>query len=504
MNASSLAMEYHTDAVLYPITQVFGGKTLLADFTSTYGLYAELLNPLFHLIGLSVFKFTCVMTVLLLLGVIALFKAFTMIVKRVSFWFLFCCSLALIMSAWVLLDPQDTPYFQYFPIRFLFPALGTFLFIVILKSEKYSKRHENKWIALMGVLSAFGIFWNLDSGIPLIGSIFCWLLMRLILINQKLVHYADLKKMTLVIITFLLSVSCLFIYLTLKAKAPLSLGNLFKYQEIYYMTGYNQIPLPRTVHPWMAILGIYGFGIVYSLYIQLFRTNKGPHEIVFFLSVMGIGLFTYYQGRANEYNLLSVIWPAIFIVLVLADRNIKNVKDRLIPRHALLPVAAAILLTSIFSTAFLIKIPDLINISTARYRELTFRGNTMAEENMRFIATHIGNSRSAVIISQKQSAYLAELGLVSPINGPGISETILKSDIDSFFRQISEKNISKIFICLESDGSVHQRYVEYIPLSKKYKIAASVDIDHQKLPPWDGYMNLLVPYQQPVENILLK
>ena len=46
----------HADAVLYAISQVLRGKTLLIDLPSQYGLYPELIRPIFSLINPSVFN----------------------------------------------------------------------------------------------------------------------------------------------------------------------------------------------------------------------------------------------------------------------------------------------------------------------------------------------------------------------------------------------------------------------------------------------------------------
>jgi hypothetical protein len=50
----------HFDAVIYTVSQVVMGKTLLADLPSQYGLFPEFIAPLFRLIELSTLSFTAV------------------------------------------------------------------------------------------------------------------------------------------------------------------------------------------------------------------------------------------------------------------------------------------------------------------------------------------------------------------------------------------------------------------------------------------------------------
>ena len=54
----------HFNVVFFPVVQVYQGKALLINCSSQYGLYPQLLLPLFCLVGLSVLSFTVVMALL--------------------------------------------------------------------------------------------------------------------------------------------------------------------------------------------------------------------------------------------------------------------------------------------------------------------------------------------------------------------------------------------------------------------------------------------------------
>lgn len=472
MNISSYALEGHTDAVLYSVAQVVSGKTLLSDLPAQYGLYAELLNPIFQVIGLSVFRFTLVMALILLAAHLVLIKAITMVTKRALLWLLFVLSSTLLMTLHVaFISPDWTPYFQYFPIRFLFPALITLQFIYFQNSQRTRSRY-----VLMGCCCAFALFWNLDSGIPSCGALFACLLVY---------NYSKARKAIWSLVGLASTLAILLLILSFKATTPLAWNDLFKYHRLFYIAGFNMLPLPVTLHPWMAVIGVYLLGVCTSICALVEGRPTKRDELVFFLSIMGIGLFANYQGRSHEYVFPNVIWPALFLCVLFADQVFETVGSRKLHQSLLLPCTGVVFFLLVLSATYLAKIPTLLAISRARIVQLASAKDSMPDENVRFIAKHLGSSKSALIFSFKQSSYLAELNLASPVNGPGYSELILKSDFEQFNNDCLKLKPSKIFVTAYDDKFSH--------LLSRYRVAEVVEETAGRAPPRDGCMKLYVP-----------
>jgi len=151
---------HHLDAVLYSLSQVVQGKTILVDLPSQYGLFPELLAPFFKIIGLSVFKFSLLMAMLQITALIALFYVLTRLIKSQTIIFLGGITLIVLTTENVFyLAGFPDPYYQYWPIRFFFPAISASLFYWFCKNKSIKKS------LVISLVSSVAILWNLDTGI---------------------------------------------------------------------------------------------------------------------------------------------------------------------------------------------------------------------------------------------------------------------------------------------------------------------------------------------------
>lgn len=149
----------HLDAMLYPLTQVVSGKTLLVDLPSQYGLFPEIIAPIFHILPLSVLTFTIVFACLQFSANVLIFLVLRRNIEN-HFLALFS-SLALIMPTGLFLSRGGwiDIYIQYYPVRFLFPALSLFLV------DAYIRRPSALKLNILTFFMGLAIVWNLDSGI---------------------------------------------------------------------------------------------------------------------------------------------------------------------------------------------------------------------------------------------------------------------------------------------------------------------------------------------------
>ena len=132
------------------------------------------------------------------------------------------------------------------------------------------------------------------------------------------------------------------------------------------------------------------------------------------------------------------------------------------------------------SLSLLSSIPKLlIGVSHGFYHTL----DSLVVSEISFIQTHKGNNKECLILSQRQGPYYLEMRLVSPIQGPGLSEMLLKSDLDDMQHQLLNHPVNCIFygVGLHSAPLVN---VDLTELLLRYRIKA-------KNP--EGSMLLLVP-----------
>ena len=110
--------------------------------------------------------------------------------------------------------------------------------------------------------------------------------------------------------------------LSLKAQAPLHWAWLTGFQATFYGLGFMMLPLPPWPDAWYCVAA----GYVIALLLGLIQLRQG-HALgrvlpLLYLSLLGAGLFTYYQGRSHFFNLVSVSWPLIPLLAKTANAPI--------------------------------------------------------------------------------------------------------------------------------------------------------------------------------------
>lgn len=311
---------HHFNPVLYYASQAESGNYSTSIGAPQYGFYSLYLKPVFSLLGLTVYSFSLVMTLLYLLGVIAItvpiFRHLQNIYLKLLLIPVLCAlqgSLGQISTGW-------EPYFQYYPIRFIVPGLSILMLYLILRTEQ-----ENARVCLAAFSSflfGFLVFWNLDSGITTVIAWFVFFLLLAAVETLKRHAYNPALHLFLTVATMLpLGVGSATIILFSCDKSGIYFERLFEMQKIFYLNGFGMLPMPLSLHPWMAVLGVYLATLVMILPIIL-RTglqSSHKHMLTLYIAIIGIGLFTYYQGRSHDRNLPTVVWPAILCCFLACD-----------------------------------------------------------------------------------------------------------------------------------------------------------------------------------------
>ena len=163
----------------------------------------------------------------------------------------------------------------------------------------------------------------------------------------------------------------------------------------------------------------YLLGLAYSI-AALFRTqaDAGEASLVFFLSVLGIGIFSYYQGRSHPWVFPAVTAPAWILFGLFVDRHLPLLQNR---------AAAALLVVWLGSWT-------LTGVHAGQYfwPEVRKRWKTVGQdlpavsEDISFFRAKTGEARPLVLSFTSSVYYLA--AAKPPEFCPSMSELFLRRD----------------------------------------------------------------------------
>jgi len=108
----------HAEFIFYTIGQVMAGKTLLVDLPSLYGLFPEILRPVFKLTGFSIFNFTALCAVLQILSLGSVYWVVHCSIRDSAIRISFGLALVMVTFGTILwLIGQGDPYYQYWCVQ---------------------------------------------------------------------------------------------------------------------------------------------------------------------------------------------------------------------------------------------------------------------------------------------------------------------------------------------------------------------------------------------------
>lgn len=200
-------------------------------------------------------------------------------------------------------------YFQYIPIRTIF---GTFF---LLFSFRYLRHMSPIKYHFGFFVSALSVLWCLDTGFVILLSWLSLLIYDTYIKNKNILH---IFIISLKHISYGLLYSTA-IFLTYGILAYLFTGKLvlfsktFEYSSIFYKYGFGMFPMPL-IGLWLLPAFIYLTYLTNALIFMFKRKDSLFTKFHFFISVFGIGIFSYYQGRSYLLNLFVVSYPALLLL----------------------------------------------------------------------------------------------------------------------------------------------------------------------------------------------
>lgn len=434
------------DAVIYQLTEVHSGKTIMANLPSQYGLYAEFMAPLFRIIDLSILNITIVFAIMQFVSMVSLGVFISKTVSSFTIKYLVSASLiAVTFSSIGHYSGVDDAYFQYWPIRFFWPALIT------LQFYQFSNDRTIKKAFAISISSTLATIWNVDVGAVIFITFFAYLVSRLILSIAASKHddtwnkTAYAKAIGLHILTFAILASLAVAYLELKSGTELRIKDIFKYQDIFYRMGFMKLAMPIYPHPWMSIISIYFLGIIYSLMLWRAGIRTAKVDSIFFLSTLGLGIFSYYEGRSHIFNLITILWPSLILTGIFSDTIICRIKKNKLDKTLIVYPFVSLSILMVISTGLLSHAGIFLNSALNLPYSLASPEHGVIQSELNFIRRHNNKYKNCVILSQRQAIYYLETKTNSPLDGPSYIQTILKSDEERFAKSIIEGDVNCVF-----------------------------------------------------------
>ncbi len=433
----------HLDAIYYSVVQVANSDSVLYvdRFYNTYGLYPHILEPIFLLVGgVSVLKFSIIQALLVFTSFWIIYYVMSRLITNriiVSTGFLsvIWAQYYYTRFADMYISRSMEYYFQYTPLRIIFPCL------ILLLAYKYIERRNN-FIRLFGyIASALSLIWNLETGI--IVSISWYLFISYINIGSNASVREDVialfRELLIFIGIIFLTLLLFYMYIYIRYGAYIQLQGAVETLRVFALLGHGMLPMPL-VGPWNILILIYILAFSHAL----INIKDKDNSIIFLLAIMGFGLFYYYLGRSANGNIHHVSWPGIILLILYANKLHKKFSKGLGLNHE--KVFFIGIITVVFGSAIsmIYYMPDGINkLIIDRNQILNLDKDTIVKSNVAFIKKHTKPLERVLILSGRQAVYHSETMTASSFD-TGLIELFYKEDYDRLISLIQDSDI-KIF-----------------------------------------------------------
>lgn len=443
--------------IAYPVVQQYLGKELLINLKSLYGLHPYFLQAVFYIFPATILTLTTTLAALLVISTLSLaFFIFSIIENK------FLALIGFLAVLFVQNFAVDGRFlesgiaFQYEPIRLLFPSLLLGFLYFFCKNPDAKKYYFGL------IFFSVATMWNLDVGLP------SFLTLAIVMGHEKL---KDDFKIRVALIHLakslaILSLSWMALILFLKLKYD-QWPNLFwiSYgQKAAFNFAYAMLPITK-IGAWCSLLIIYAIGLAFSINNFLTKKHSLQNSLMLALTLLGIGLFTYFIGRSHVVNVTHCAYPAIILLIIFADKCCRNLIRKnfdsifLNTRFDLLLMIIPLLFISYFSSVFIF---EIFTNKTLKEKFITTKFTQKTKPHWitesEFIKKHVNSDEAFIredilMINLEDHDYYLDLDLriKSPLNVANIRHMFFQNELDDLRNLIAKKE-KRWVILIESES----------------------------------------------------
>ena len=325
-------------------------------------------------------------------------------------------------------------YYQYWPIRILFPSI---LFFLIVTYHTCAPKFRMVLLPLIALNSTFAILWNLDSGIVVFGATIVALFFSSLdslsvkeTVKKNVVSSLwTLGSLVFIGTIFLLSVK-------IQSHRWPDFKRFIEFQNVFYVSGYYMLPMAR-IHFWNLVVLVYLIAFICCAY-YLKKGGRSDLPVLAFLVVLGCGVFSYYQGRSYDLTLNAVMYPAIIIVGIFCNKLLLNIHHNKVryPEGIILFLISFLFLID-GAGSMLYYTPPVHTFAANNAFHVNPQRQEEIQQSMNFIKSNVPARDTVLILAQDYESYYYAMGqYYNPVNLPGSTEIFFKSQLDTLLEFI--------------------------------------------------------------------
>jgi hypothetical protein len=323
---------YHFNAFLFPLAAINSDSPFIPlvddGFKSLYGGYYLWLGLLSRLMGNSLLSIKIVVCSLIALQILLYYLIVKAIYKNRLLRILVFISCLFWSYLYGRVEFRDL-YFQYFPLRTLFPCLLLVTLLYISERKAFDKAIFSLNFLTISVrdflldfIVAMALLSNFDSGISVLIMyffIYIWNEFKVDGFSAKNM----IKKLTgfsinLIIIIFII----IFGFRILSGEFM----NFYNYIGFTLKFGSGFLGLPFPDNMWMMFMVVYGFNIIQSFQSPIEDKNA---KYPFVIAIWGIVSLFYFVNRSHPGNLLAVSLPFFLSYGCLIDYAFSSCREKM-------------------------------------------------------------------------------------------------------------------------------------------------------------------------------
>jgi hypothetical protein len=323
---------FHFNVVLFPLAAINSDSHFIPlvddGFKSLYGGYYLWLGLLSRLIGNSLLSIKIVVCSLIALQIILYYLIVKAIYKNPLIRILVFISCLFWSYFHGKVVSQDL-YFQYFPLRTLFPCLLLVTLLYISERKFLDKATFpigfltiNLRDLLLDFLVAMALLSNFDSGISVLIMyffIYIWNEFKIDGFSAKNM----IKKLTGFSINFIIIIFIIIFGFRILSGEFINFYN-YTGSTLKFGSGFFGLPFPDNI--WMIFMVVYGFNIIQSFQSPIEDKNA---KYRFVIAIWGIISLFYFVNRSHPGNLISVSLPFFLSYGCLIDYVFSSCREKM-------------------------------------------------------------------------------------------------------------------------------------------------------------------------------